>query len=47
MPRNANPQNKKSPQVPPLPPPPFYKTHHRERAVTGKIFQALLRQTDR
>jgi len=27
--------------------PPFYKAHHRERAVTGRIFQALPGRTDR
>jgi hypothetical protein len=26
--------------------PPFYKAHHREQAVTRRIFQALLEQTD-
>jgi len=26
--------------------PPFYKAHHREWAVTGRIFQALPTQTD-
>jgi hypothetical protein len=27
-------------------PPPFYKAHHKERAVIGRIFQALPTQTD-
>jgi hypothetical protein len=41
------PKSKNSSTYRASPPPPFYKTHHRERTMTGRIFQALLGQIDR